>query len=158
MKELELTQGQVALVDDIDYDYLSQWKWCAAWEYNGFRATRGVYLPNGKHTTLRIHTVIAERMGIDPKLIDHKDQNPLNNCRSNLRAATGTQNQHNRGAQKNSGTGVKGVCFVKKAGKYMAQIRDKGNQYYLGCFDTIPEAASVVQKKREELAEEFTCH
>jgi hypothetical protein len=44
MKELELTQGQVALVDDIDYDYLSQWKWCAAWEYNGFRATRGVYL------------------------------------------------------------------------------------------------------------------
>jgi len=33
-KTIELTQGQVAIVDDEDYEYLSQWNWQAAWQKN----------------------------------------------------------------------------------------------------------------------------
>ncbi len=97
-------------------------------------------------------------MGIDAKCIDHKDQNPLNNQRSNLRAATHSQNQHNRGAQKNSKTGVKGVSFDKTQGNYQTRIEIKGKQYCIGRFDTIAKAEAVVQQKREELVGEFTCH
>lgn len=157
MKTIELTQGQVTFVDDIDYEYLMQWKWCANWMSKGYRAVRTLPQVEGGGA-LRLHTVIAQRMGIDSKLIDHKDQNPLNNCRSNLRAATHSQNQHNRGMQKNNRTGAKGVSFQKASGKYMSQIKLHGKTYYLGYFDTIPEAEAVVIAKRKELVGEFACN
>ncbi len=102
-----------------------------------------------------MHTAVAERMGIDTKLIDHKDQTPLNNCRSNLRSATKSQNGHNCGPRSNSSTGVKGVSIDRTTGKYQAQIMLKGKQHHLGRFDTIPEAEQVVIAKRAELVGEF---
>ncbi len=136
MKEIKLTRGQVALVNDCDYEYLMQWKWRAAWYRKGFRAVRS--LPNGKRTTIFIHTMIGEWMGIDTTLIDHIDHNPLNNLRSNLRSATGSQNLHNRGVNSNNTTGVKGVSFEKSRGKYRAMIKVVGKNYDLGRFDTAP--------------------
>lgn len=154
MKKIELTQGQVALVDDIDYEYLSQWKWCASWIGKNFRPMRFPWI-DGKQKTLYMYTVIANRMGIDSKLIDHIDRNSLNNQRSNLRSATHSQNQHNRGAPLNSKTGVKGVSFYKPNGKYQANITIDRKQYHLGLFDTISEAEKIVIAKRKELVGEF---
>ncbi len=106
MKKIKLTQGQSTLVDDCDYEYLMQWKWCAVWYRNGFRATRNSR--GGKRKNILMYTVVAERMGIDTTQIDHIDHNLLDNQRSNLRAATRSQNGHNRGTNKNNTTGVKG--------------------------------------------------
>ena len=153
-EEIHLTQGQVTLVDDVDYEYLMQWEWCAIWDGKSFRAKR----TNNEKKTILMYTVIAERMGIDFRRVDHIDHNPNNNQRSNLRFATVSQNLHNRGPNKNSTTGVKGVYLNKANGRYKAQIRVEGKYYYLGYFDTIPEAAVVVQKKRRELVGEFACH
>ena len=158
MQEIKLTQGQVTLVDDVDYEYLSQWKWHAAWYHGGFRATRNSPRVNGKQKTILMHTVVAQRMRIDARRIDHIDHNPLNNRRSNLRTATVVQNGHNRGPNKNNTTGVKGVSFDKVRGRYRARIGFENKHYHLGLFDTIPEAAAVVQKKRRELVGEFASH
>lgn len=155
MKKIKLTQDQVALVSDIDYEYLMQWKWHVGLCSGGhWRPKRNVTVADGR-TTLRIHTVIAERMGIVAEHIDHIDQNSLNNCRLNLRGATKSQNEHNRTAQRNSLTGVKGVYFDKKRGKYRARIQVEGRKFNLGYFDTLAEAANVVQRKRKELVGEF---
>ena len=156
--KIELTQNQVTLVNNVDYKYLNQFKWYAGWDGKCFRAMRSLPRVNSKQKTIRMHTVIAQRMGIDSKRIDHIDHNPLNNQRSNLRAATVSQNGHNHGPNKNSTTGVKGVSFDKSSGRYRAHIKVKGEYLSLGRFNTIPEAEIVVIAKREELVSEFACH
>ncbi len=158
MKKIELTRNQVTLVDDIDYKYLMQWKWYANWYRNCFRAKRNLPQVNGKRKAIYMYTIIAERMGIDSKRIDHKDHNPLNNQRSNLRPATRSQNGHNHGANSNSKTGVKGVSFDRSRNRYRVRLRVEGKRYRLGRFDTIEEATIVIQRKREELVGEFACH
>ena len=155
MKTIQLTKGQVTIVDDVDYEFLSQWEWYAKRHRNCFRAARKLPGENGKQKTLYMYTAIAKRMGIDTKRIDHKDQNPLNNQRSNLRAATVSQNGHNRGAPSNSKTGVKGVSLHTTSGKYVAYISLHGKRYHLGSFNTVAEAKQVVVAKRAKLIGEF---
>lgn len=56
-----------------------------------------------KSVAIYLSFVVAERARIEhPNLLDHKDQDPLNNQRTNLRAATKSQNMMNRGLQANT--------------------------------------------------------
>jgi hypothetical protein len=104
-----------------------------------------------------MHTIIGERMGIDTRMLDHRDQNPLNNCRQNLRPATNSQNGFNRGVQKNNKLGVKGI-YKCPSGVYAALVQHHGKRHHLGTFDTIAEAKKVVIAKRKKLAGEFACN
>ena len=59
MKQIQLTQGKVALVDDLDYDWLSQWKWYAHKEYGEcFYAVRHSYQREGKRRLIPMHRQI----------------------------------------------------------------------------------------------------
>ena len=49
MKEIQLTQGKVALVDNEDYDFLMQWKWCVKNMQGRFYACRGCVLNKKKN-------------------------------------------------------------------------------------------------------------
>lgn len=150
MKRIRLTRGKEALVDDIDYQYLMQWSWCAIVQNNGWRAMR----KNGKKTRY-MHQEIADRIDIKGDMIDHRDRNPLNNRRDNLRPSTQSQNLHNRGPQKNNTTGVKGVWFCKRAEKYVAEVSVEGKKHWLGHFATVVEAEKVVIAKRVEILGEY---
>ena len=97
MKELPLTQGKAALVDDADFEWLSQWKWTAMRAKDTWYAVRKPYV--GKvRLTVMMHRQIANTK--DGMHTDHRDGNGLNNQRTNLRSATPTQNQHNRRMKK----------------------------------------------------------
>ena len=72
--------------------------------------------------------------------VDHRDCNPDNNAWINLRLADKHQNGCNRGPKRNNSTGLKGVVFHKKIGRYAGRIQVKGKQYHLGCFATAEEA------------------
>ena len=83
MKQIRLTQGLHAMVEDRDYEFLSQWKWCASLESNGTKwyAIRWVRV-NGKQKKVRMHRAVVERhLGpIPPKLVvDHVNGNSLDN-------------------------------------------------------------------------------
>lgn len=83
--------------------------------------------------------------GDDPgqDIIDHEDQNPLNNRLSNLRRATRQLNRENSKLNADNSSGFRGV--YKKKGRYQAQLRRDGKFVYLGSFATAEEAAEAIQ-------------
>jgi len=143
MKEIPLTQGYVALVDDEDYQRINQFKWQAQPDKKTVYAVRSITISIGKHTALRLHRVI---LGItDPKVqVDHKDRNGLNCQRSNLRTATSTESAHNRGIRSDNKSGFKGVYWRKDQQMWRASIMVNKKRINLGQnFKNTKEAAQV---------------
>jgi len=163
MKTIQLTQGQVAIVDDEDYEWLSQWKWTADWssKTSSFRARRNVYRKSKKPTVIRMARVILNLKTGDKRQVDHINHNTLDNRRCNLRICTNQQNARNRYKRKKNNRGHKvtsnfiGVCWSKQNKKWIAQITDRGKHFHLGSFNSEIEAAKAYDKKAIELSNEF---
>jgi hypothetical protein len=127
-KEIQLTQGKIALVDDEDFEYLSQWKWHFS---NGY-AARTV---NIFHNKIWMH---REVMKTPPEMdTDHIDSNGLNNQKYNLRICTPSQNSRNRKKRKDIYKGV----GITANGKWQASLMKDGVYVLRKTFDT-PEAAA----------------
>jgi len=146
MREIKLTQGKVALVDDADFEELSKHKWWAYYRrsenrwYCARKAPSGVERPRQK--TVYMHAVIAgTQPGFDT---DHIDGDGLNNTRRNLRVCTRAENQHNQ-TRKNQGrtSRYRGVSWNNKNRKWEAVIRSNWKQAYLGGFDSEHDAAGA---------------
>ena len=82
---------------------------------------------------------------------DHIDRNGLNNQRSNLREVTQSQNLHNRRANYNNRSGIKGVTWHKRDKIWQAQVTHQGKTHYVGLFKSKDLAYLAVVKKRREL-------
>jgi len=164
MREIELTQGQVALVDDADYEFLSQWKWFAAWDaklqgYYAMRTTRvSEHGPCGKPRTIRMHRVVAERMGlaVSGLEVDHIDRKTtLDNRRGNLRVATSSQSRMNTSPRLGSTSRFKGVSWHKARGKWEAAIQVNGRRHHLGLFIIEEDAARMYDRAAGLFHREF---
>lgn len=134
MKIIKLTQNQIALIDDDDYERVNQYRWCAKWhkKLKSFYAGRTDYT-NSKQKTILMHRFILNI--IDPKiLVDHISHYTLDNRKENLRKCTHQQNMYNRKIQNHSSK-FKGVTWHKQKKKWQAQIRIN-KLIYLGSFDT----------------------
>jgi hypothetical protein len=133
MKEIELTQGQVAIVDDWWFDYLSQWKWYADWCKNtqSFRACR-----MEKRKCIRMHRVVAKTP--DGMICDHIHHNTLDNRESELRNVSPSQSVINTKTRSDNKLGIRGVCKCKYG--YRAQMCFAGEKVLNGTFKTINEA------------------
>lgn len=72
--------------------------------------------------------------------LDHCDGNASNNAIGNLRPCDRSQNNANQRLSKRNQYGVKGVTYVARLSKWVAQIQIKGEVKYLGCYLTMEEA------------------
>ena len=157
MKTIALTQSKVALVDDQDYAWLNQWKWCANKYKNKTRiiwyALRAAPRKNGKQRTILMHRVIAARTRITD--VDHRDCDGLNNQRSNLRPATRRQNLHHQCKQPGRSSRFKGVYWYKQTNRWKAQITINGKRKHLGYFVNEEDAARAYDRAAVEAFGEF---
>jgi hypothetical protein len=87
--------------------------------------------------------------------VDHLNKIPSDNSWNNLRLANGSQNNANRGKNKNNTSGHKGVHFCKRDKKYVARIMKDRKMIFLGAYDNLEEAAMVYRSKAIELFREF---
>lgn len=95
MKEIRLTQDQVALVDDCDFERLNKFKWFAHKGRNTYYAQRNSPKINGKQRTIFMHHKVIGKPPVG-KMSDHEDGNGCNNQRYNLRHVTNRENSQNR--------------------------------------------------------------
>ncbi len=138
MKQIPLTQGKFALVDDDVYEWASKYKWYTRRKKNTCYAERNTGTwPFRKIVRLHREIMNAEQ-GIQ---VDHINGNGLDCRRTNMRLASNAENQRNRGSQANNTSGYKGVVWDNAKRKWRARIRVDGTLVHLGYF-SVPEDAA----------------
>ncbi len=159
VKEISLTQGQVALVDDEDYNYLNQWKWEArhSRSKSNYYAARKKYLGkiNGKYrfVTVRMHRLLMNAP--KNKQVDHINHNTLDNRKCNLRIVSPRQNMQNREVK--SASRYPGVYWERSHNRWRARIVIDGKPKHLGYFKDECEAAKAYERACRSLGEELVC-
>lgn len=132
---IPLTKGKLALVDVDDMSRLTEHNWCATFKRGAWRAQRKV-ASGGTRTHIYMHREILCLRG--PECVDHIDGNGLNNQKSNLRLCTNAQNRQNQKTPCTNTSGMKGVSWDKKKGRWRAHIGIYGQCKFLGYFgDTL---------------------
>jgi hypothetical protein len=160
MKEIELTQGKVALVDDEDYEYLNQWNWFAQRAKYTFYARRNISDPinRANRTTCPMHRVILEQQygELDDQIVDHINGNGLDNRRSNLRITDrfgNARNSKKKPSRVNKHHPYKGITFAR--GRWCAQIKVGNRHIHCGYYSTPEEAAAAYDEAAKRFFGEF---
>jgi hypothetical protein len=143
MKEIPLSQGMVAIVDDEDYGWLSAWKWYA-WESRPGKwyACRNISMKTGKRGLVFMHREIM-KTPLDMET-DHINSNGLDCRKENMRTCKHQQNQRNQRTQGKSKYSIfKGVTWSLLHNKWKAQININNKSIYLGLFESVKVDGAV---------------
>lgn len=134
-KSIPLTQGKFAIVDDGDYEWLSQWKWFYNNGYAGRRTSKFI----GKQKTIKMHSAVMNTP--DGMSTDHANGNTLDNRRSNLRICNTSENAMNLRTPNDNTSGYKGVSWHKATGKWQVKIGFQKSVIYIGEYNNVTDAA-----------------
>lgn len=130
-------------------------KTATCWEWTGSISASGYGIIRHEGRSRPAHRSTYELFigGIpDGMIIDHLCHNRSCVNPDHLRLATYKQNsEHLQGAYSNNASGILGVSWRPKEGKYVARVRHGGFSYYLGRFNTAEEAGEAARLKRLEL-------
>lgn len=151
---VELTKGQFTLIDDIDSD-LAIYSCNAKYDKDRDKYIARISIDGNKAYLHRI--ILGRILGVSltsTQEVDHVDGDTLNNRRSNLRLATHSQNNVNKGVSPLNKLGIKGVR--KQGNKFRARIKVKGKEINLGSYDTADEAyEAFAEAAKQEYGEFF---
>jgi len=159
VKEIPLSQGYFAQIDDDDFEKVNRYKWAVKIQGKSIYAMRtekktikGI----NKYFTFYLHRYILDIVNREIK-VDHINHNGLDCRKTNLRRCSAQQNKRNIKRLKITDytSQYKGVCFYPKNKQFMARITLNHKNICLGMFDKEKEAAEAYNKKAIELFGEF---
>jgi hypothetical protein len=109
--------------------------------------------------SIGVHRVIfLMHHGYLPEVIDHVNGLPDDNRIQNLRAATHLKNNQNQNRAKHNTSGIKGVSFHKKTGKWRCSLSKNNRVKQVTCFASKDAAAEFMELWREMAHGEFANH
>jgi hypothetical protein len=131
-------------------------KRCAG-KISGSRAKSGHLVVSIGHQRYLAHRVIWKMLyDEEPNEIDHRNLNPSDNRKVNLRACGRSENGANAASRKRITKHLpKGVYPNRTGRKYNAKIRVMGHRIYLGSYITPKLAHAVYCRAAKELHGEF---
>lgn len=129
------------LIDKEDFERVSKYRWYA--DKKGYVANESGYLHR---------YIMRAQVG---EIVDHKNTNPLDNRKCNLRLCTYAQNCWNKRKYKNNSTNFKGVNYDASNNKFRARICVDGTRYCLGRYFTAEAAGRAYDNAARILHKEF---
>lgn len=142
---IPMSQGKTATISAGDFGRVGFHKWYSV-KSGDNRYYAATYIKiEGEWTTILMHRLIMDIQNISFPLVDHVNQDGLDNRRSNLRLCTYAENMRNRSRRRNSTCKYKGVVYHKhkKTRPYEASLVYGGKRKSLGCFSSQKMAALV---------------
>ena len=124
-----------------DYQKISNYTWYEHVDHNEYHSLQA-HIPNTKTSTM-MHWII---MG---KHYDHKDRNPFNNRKENLRKASFAENAQNSSIHKNNTSGFTGVHWDKTHNVWIVQIGYHNKRKKIGSF--VNKKDAVIARLKAEL-------
>jgi hypothetical protein len=91
----------------------------------------------------------------EKRMADHKNHNPFDCRKQNLRPATNGQNQHNQALRNNASSQYKGVSWLKHCQKWQAEIQSNKKRKYLGVYCSEIQAAEAYDAAARMLNGEY---
>jgi hypothetical protein len=142
MKQIPLTNGSFVLVDDEDFEFLSQWKWHLS---DGGYALRNNHKRLGvlhySNKQIRMHRVINNTP--EGLFTDHINRNKLDNRKCNLRTVNKSLNSINRDKPINNKSGYRGVYWDTWSKKWRAELKVNAKKVTLGRYSNLEDAATA---------------
>lgn len=145
------SKGISFCIDEQDLEILSEIN--ARWNTFTTNRSAGKYYVQSRinSRTIYLHRIL---LGVEDRRvqIDHIDGNPLNNCRSNLRIVTDSENKQNRHkADNRNKSGYRGVFWNNQRQKWNAKVQINKTQHHVGFFDDVHEAGRAAAEARRQL-------
>ena len=125
------------IVDDKYWHELALYKWC--------RNPGGYAQSDINKKPLTMHCFLIQKIHTENDVVDHINNNRLDNRMSNLRSVTTAINAHNK--KKREGCSSQYIGVSKKDNSWQAAIRYDGENMYIGLFDNEIDAAKAYNEK-----------
>ncbi len=155
-RKIPLGEGRFTIVDPLIFYRLNKFNWAANRNRKDFYAVRFVDEPGKPSKISSMHREITG----NPKgyVIDHRNNNTLDNRIANLRPATRSQNACNKLKRKTqTSSKYRGVCWSKIVRKWRAKISFQKKHILLGYFESETEAAKAYDEAARKYHGEFAC-
>lgn len=151
-KQIQLTRGKFAIVDESDFEWLNEFRWCACFDGTNWYAMMANN--EGKRMGgITMHMLIFGK--IDGLEIDHFNGDTLNNSRENLRHCTHAENGRNLRCRSGCSSKYKGVSWDKSMSMWSAIISKNYTTVHREYFSSEIEAALQYDLWATELFGEF---